>query len=180
MLSSYGMCLFTHIHIHTHANLTHMCSIASAVMQNGADVGAVTLVVRNASLFLDVSPETIPGVLMSRARYLLSGDIVATADLSDVASWEVVPAAEVDWANITRFDAPVVIATDEPGPPPPARVIGVNDTLKQECVPSRIAGGANGTAAAPAAAKSSAAPWGSGNVSVMAAVVAALLALLIF
>ncbi|KAF8061337.1 lmf2 [Scenedesmus sp. PABB004] len=161
-----------------------------SVKKSGAELGGLTLVVVNATIFLNVSPETVPGVQMSRAKYLLSGDLVATADLSDIDSWEAVPAAEADWAAVPRLDAPVVIAPDEPGPRAKARVLGVNSTLPQECRPSRVVGAGGALADTPSdapagqtgAAKSGAA-GGRGAaaagaaLAAAAAAVAALLAL---
>lgn len=108
----------------------------------------MVLYLGNASLLLDISPETIPGVEITRGKYLLSGDIVATADLSDVDSWQEVAAAEADWSKVDRLDNPVVIGGKVAYP----RFYGVNATTPAACTAKRAldAGGAL-TAAAPAA-----------------------------
>lgn len=119
----------------------------------------LTLYLGNASFYLNISKDTMPGVEFTRATYLLSGDIVATADLANNASWQQVSAADVDWTAVQRLDTPVVIDPDSDAPPAKGRIIGVNSTLTQQCTPTRAMLRADGSAApAVAAADSSTAP----------------------
>jgi hypothetical protein len=140
----------------------------------------VTLVLSNASFYLNISKESMPGVEFTRATYLLSGDIVASANLADKASWQTVPDADVSWSAVPRLDAPIVIDPESTSPPAKGRVIGVNSTLTQQCTPTRAMSGApavaaadSTTAGAPAsAAKSAAGSIGMGVLQVLLAAVA--------
>lgn len=126
-------------------------------VQDGAKLPTV-LYIRNGSLFLNISPETTPGVQFSKATYLLSGDVVATADLSSPASWQQIDAAKADWGAVPRADAPVVIAIGEPGPQAKPRIIGVNSTAVQQCTPSRTLSASGSVDAAPPPAAGAGAP----------------------
>lgn len=127
---------------------TYLC-----LLQEGDSISNMVLYMGNASMLLDISPEKIPGVELTRGRYLLSGDIVATADLSDINSWQQVDAAEADWTRVQRLDNPVILGGKVAYP----RIIGVNATTPAACTAKRAldASGAL-TAAAPTAAEASA------------------------
>jgi hypothetical protein len=124
-------------------------------MQGDAKV-PVTLYLSNASFYLNISKESMPGVEFTKATYLLSGDIVATADLASKASWQEVPAADVDWSAVPRLDTPIVIDPESDKPPAKGRIIGVNSTLTQQCTPTRAMDGA----AAPAVTAADSMPVG--------------------
>lgn len=109
-------------------------------MQEGAGL-PVTLCIVNTSLFLNITPDTTPGVEVTRVTYLLSGDVVATADLAIPGSWQQLEPSLADWAAVPRLDAPVVIAAGEGTgrPVPKPHIIGVNSTnAVQQCVPTRV------------------------------------------
>jgi hypothetical protein len=118
----------------------------------------VTLYLSNAGLALNISKESMPGVEFTRATYLLSGDIVATADLANKASWQQVAVADVDWSAVPRLDNPIVIDPESTSPPAKGRVIGVNSTMVQQCTATRAAA-ADGSAA-PAVTASDSTPAG--------------------
>lgn len=140
------------------ANVKHVAYNRSmdagvSLKKEGDSISTMTLYMGNASMFLNISPETIPGVELTRGQYLLSGDIVATADLSDIDSWVAVDPAEADWSKVQRSDNPVIIGGDVAYP----RFYGVNATTPPACTAKRVldASGAL-TAAAPASADTAA------------------------
>lgn len=106
-----------------------------AVKKSGTAVGNATLYLSQVTLFFNISPEGTPGVEMSRAKYTIVGDLVATADLANPKAWNAVDAEDVDWADAPRMDAPVIIGSERVRPNP--RLIGVNSTAPQQCVPTR-------------------------------------------
>lgn len=108
----------------------------------------MTLFMGNASLFLNISPETVPGVEITRGKYLLSGNVVATAMLDDVRSWQTVPLADADWSTVQRQDNPVVLG----GNPAYPKFYGLNATTPPECTAKRALSASGAlTAAAPTA-----------------------------
>lgn len=136
-----------------HVAMNRTFSAGASVKKGDAKV-PVTLFLGKAGLALNISKGAMPGVEFTRATYLLSGDIVATADLANKASWQEVAAADVDWSGVPRLDSPIVIDPESSSPPAKGRIVGVNSTLTQQCTPTRTASAAAVTAAdgAPAAA----------------------------
>ena len=111
-------------------------------------MSSMTLYMSNASLFLNISPETVPGVELTRGQYLLNGDVVATANLNDIRSWQKVPLVDADWNAVQRSDNPVVIGGSVAYP----RFYGLNATTPAECTAKRALSASGAlTSAAPAA-----------------------------
>ena len=102
-------------------------------------------------MLLNISPATIPGVELTRGDYLLSGDIVATADLEE--NWEEVALADADWNSVQRSDNPVI----EGGKVAYPRFYGVNATTPAACQATRALDATGQLTAATAAAADSAA-----------------------
>lgn len=147
-----------------------------SVTKAGDSVSNATLFLSNVTLLWNITPETAdgkgtPGVEFTKATYQLVGDVVATADLADKASWKAVKPEEVAWGTVRRLDSAVLVGASRPGKP---RYIGVNSTIPQECKPTRVLDGAG--AGAGAGTTKSAAQGAAANL--LAAVAAAGLALL--
>jgi hypothetical protein len=80
---------------------------AAGVVQAGDAVSNATLYLSNVTLLWNITPERAdgkgtPGVEFSKATYQLVGDVVATADLADKASWKAVKPEEVRRGGGTR------------------------------------------------------------------------------
>lgn len=77
-----------------------VAAVAAADVQAGDGVSNATLFLSNVTLLWNITPDTpdgkgTPGVEFSKATYQLVGDVVATANLADMANWESVKPEEV-------------------------------------------------------------------------------------
>jgi hypothetical protein len=125
-------------------------------LQEGDKVSDITLAMRNATMVLNITPEDTPGVETTRATFLLSGNVVATASLSEADSWMEMQPADLDWSTVQRMDSPYVLGTKKKLK---LRFIGINDTAPQECsVAPSPAAAADSAAQTQQAAKSAAGP----------------------
>jgi len=74
-------------------------------MQKGNTVSNITLFISNMTLLFNITPESAdgmsgtPGVMTTTAKYLLAGDVVATADLNKASNWQSVDADKVSALN---------------------------------------------------------------------------------
>eukprot|EP00775_Hariotina_reticulata_P009002 gene9002-9175_t len=105
-------------------------NVGASIKRDGDKVSDITLAMRNATMLLNITPEGTPGVEQTRATFLLSGNVVATAKLSEVDSWIEMQPADLDWSTVKRMDSPYLLGTKKK---PKNRFIGINDTAPQEC-----------------------------------------------
>jgi len=89
-----------------------------------AAVDAAVLVLPNADVIFEISPQTTPGVEFSTGSYNITGSLVATADLTSAKSFLEVEESELGWKAQQRLAAPVVKGGDKA--PTPRYITGAS------------------------------------------------------